>query len=67
MEARLATKIFLINGKEVEFSINELNDTLGHTICLINVLGEKYWEECKKVFNIEQTLIDRIDAVFKCV
>jgi hypothetical protein len=64
METNLTTKTFLINGKEVEFTVNELNDTLGHTICLINVIGEKYWDECKKVFTIEQSVIDRIDSVF---
>jgi hypothetical protein len=60
----LATKTFLINGKEVEFTVLEVNEALGHTICLINVIGKKYWDECKKVFTIKQSVIDRIDSVF---
>lgn len=58
------TRKFTINNKEVEFEYHELNDTLGQTICLINILGEKYWNECKKVFTINEKIKEKIDNCF---
>lgn len=57
-------KIININGKDIEFDENELNDTLGITLCCINTLGEKYWTETKKVFDISDKLREKIDSVF---
>ncbi len=59
------TKTFIINGKELTIRLSELNEALAHIIVLTNILGQPYWEECKKVFTITGNLGRRIDKLFE--
>lgn len=68
-EAPLAKRKLIVNSKEIEFDILELNDPLGITIAMINTLGPEkgkvYWEETKKIFLIASKLKEKIDKVFE--
>ncbi len=61
----ITSRIFTINGKEIEIQLTELNEALAHIIVLTNILGQPYWEEVKKVFTITGDLGTRIDKLFE--
>lgn len=64
-----STKKFILNSKEIEFSIFEITDSLGMCICMINTLepekGKIFWQEIQKIFNVTKSTKEKIDSCFE--